>query len=93
MDEWISISMKISVLSRDDVGRLPYLSRCIKESMRLHTPVPLVMREVEREFELDGVTLPVGTTVDVNIHLMHNNKAVWGDDYQVSRIYDVQFYH
>ena len=57
---------------------------CIMESMRLHTPVPFIAREVDKEFELDGVTLPVGTKVQVYFHLMHNNKAVWGDDYKVS---------
>ena len=66
------------------MGRLPYLTMCIKESMRLHAPVPYIGREVDKEFELDGVTLPVGTKVQVHFHLMNNNKAVWGDDCKVS---------
>ena len=56
---------------------------CIKESLRLHTPVPIIGRQVETEFEMEGVTLPTGTLIDVHIHQMHINKAVWGEDCQV----------
>ena len=71
------------IFRRDDLGRLPYLALCIKESMRLHTPVPIVGRQVDTEFEIEGVTLPIGTLIDVHIHQMHNNKAVWGEDCHV----------
>ena len=73
------------ICCRDDFGRLPYLTMCIKEAMRLHSPVPVIGREVDTEFEIEGVTLPVGTLIDVNIYQMHNNKAVWGEDCGVGR--------
>ena len=52
--------------------------------MRLHTPVPSISRAVEEEFVLDGVTIPVGVNVEINIHSLHNNEAVWGTDYNVN---------
>ncbi len=53
---------------------------CIKEAMRLNTPVPGIGRETSKDFELEGVTLPKGTTIVLSVHLLHSNKAVWGED-------------
>ena len=72
-----------SFISREDLGNLPYLTRCIKESMRLHSPVPNVAREVDTEFDIEGVTLPVGSRLCVNIVGLHHNKTVWGEDTEV----------
>ena len=52
----------------------------IKESMRLNPPVPFIAREATKDFELDGVTLPEGTRLNIAIYLLHTNKAVWGED-------------
>ena len=53
---------------------------CIKESMRLNSPVPSVSRLTTKDFELDGIVLPKGTPISLPIHLIHTNKAVWGED-------------
>ena len=65
--------------------------------MRLHAPVPLIGREIEKELDLDGVRLPAGTNVQVSIIGVHNNPAVWGSDVTVlTLLYYVfwqQFHH
>ena len=63
-------------------GNLPYLTRCIKEPMRLHSPVP----NVDTEFDIEGVTLPVGSRLCVNIEGLHHNKAVWEEDTKVTTV-------
>ena len=52
--------------------------------MRLHTPVPIIGREVKTELTLEGIKIPRGTNVEVNIFALHHNEAVWGEDYNVS---------
>ena len=56
---------------------------CIKEGMRLHSPIPHIARVADREFELEGHTIPVGARVTIHVHQLHHNTAVWGDDHDV----------
>ena len=66
--------------------RLPYLNRCIKECLRLHTPVPFAVRSAAEDFELEGYTIPKGTDISANIYMLHHNETVWGDDHMVCMI-------
>ena len=68
------------------MNKLPYLTQCLKEAMRLHSPVPFIGRELSQELTLEGVTLLPGTFIDINICTLHHNPHVWGENYQVSEI-------
>ena len=63
---------------------MPYLYQCIREAIRLHTPVPMVAREIESEVEIEGVTLKPGSMVDIFIVALHHNEHVWGKDHMVA---------
>ena len=63
----------------EDFNRLPYLTQCIKESMRLHPPVPIVTRKLEKPLTIDGRTAPPGMVVDIAIWNIHHNPQVWPD--------------
>ena len=52
--------------------------------MRLHSPVPNILREVDNEFVLEGVRLASGTNITIAINLLHHNEEIWGDDVHVS---------
>ncbi|KAK8778352.1 hypothetical protein V5799_020304 [Amblyomma americanum] len=62
-----------------DLKQLPYLECCLKESLRMCPPFPMIGRELDEELVLDGYTVPAGTTCMVNIHSLHRNKEQYDD--------------
>ena len=47
-------------MNRDDLSRLQYVSMCIKEALRLHTPVPMIERMITKDMYIDGYFVPAG---------------------------------
>lgn len=73
----------------DDCSKLPFLTRCVMETLRLW---PAVATGTYRELQfadtvkgLDGtpVELPKGTYVQVQTWTRHRSKALWGPDADV----------
>jgi cytochrome P450 len=65
-----------------DAAKLPYLSACIKEGMRLHPSVGLTLpRYVPKGGTvLAGKYIPEGTTVGINANVYHYDTSIFGDD-------------
>lgn len=55
---------------------MKYLEKVIKESLRLFPSVPLVARELIVPMTLQGVTIPPGNQVIVNLYNLHRNEKV-----------------
>ncbi len=53
-------------VSYQALREIPLLENCLKETLRLHPPLILLMRKVVREFECEGYAIPAGTTVGVS---------------------------
>ncbi|XP_020824985.1 cytochrome P450 4F3-like isoform X1 [Phascolarctos cinereus] len=62
----------------DDLAQMPFLTMCIKESLRLHPPVGMVSRCCTKDIQLpDGRIIPKGNICLVSIFGTHYNPAVW----------------
>ena len=76
-----------------DFRRLPFMTRCIMETLRLHTPVPNgSFRELIKDEYIHGkkgmVFVPKGTYVQLFNYSRHINKELWGvdaDDFNPNR--------
>ena len=64
-------------LEYNDLKDLKYTQWCIKEAMRLYTPVDSIFRELQEDMELDGQWYPKGMLIQVPIHTVHYNPLVW----------------
>ncbi|KAK3084486.1 hypothetical protein FSP39_014278 [Pinctada imbricata] len=64
---------------RDDIMKFRYLPCFLKEVMRMYTPVPVIARKTSQPHVLDGIEIPEGTYVDINIYHMHHHPDVWED--------------
>ncbi|XP_055975263.1 cytochrome P450 4F3-like isoform X2 [Sorex fumeus] len=67
-------------LEWDDLASLPFLTMCIKESLRLHPPVTVVSRCCSQDVPLpDGRVIPKGVICLISIFGTHHNPSVWPD--------------
>ena len=72
-----------------DMKKLPFLTRCVTETLRLWPVVPNgTFRQLSYDDKVKGpggemVTLPKGTFVQVTTIGRHRNKELWGEDADV----------
>lgn len=61
----------------EDLEKLEITTRCIKEALRMHSPVPAIMRELNEPLAIKGVTLPKSCVIEIPLWSLHNNPHVW----------------
>ncbi|XP_078593027.1 cytochrome P450 4B1-like isoform X2 [Branchiostoma floridae x Branchiostoma japonicum] len=62
----------------DLLPSLRYITMCVKEAMRMFSPVPMIFRQLESPLTFpDGRTLPEGARVVIGINTLHHNSHVW----------------
>ena len=78
----------------DELNALPYLDSVVRETMRLHAPVPSTVRVATKDDILplskpftdkrgriqEGITIRKGQTVMIPILAMNRAKWIWGED-------------
>ncbi|KAF3018818.1 hypothetical protein E8E14_004443 [Neopestalotiopsis sp. 37M] len=70
------------VITYTDASKLPYFQACLKESLRIHNPVPMGLPRIAPAggLTIGDRTIPAGTTVSVNPWVIHHSKEIWGPD-------------
>ncbi|GBP16727.1 Cytochrome P450 4c3 [Eumeta japonica] len=65
---------------KEDIQKMQFMERVLKESMRLYTVVPIIARHVDKDIYLPhcGVTIPAGAGAVVCTLGVHRNKRIWG---------------
>ncbi|XP_044261196.1 cytochrome P450 4C1-like [Tribolium madens] len=61
----------------EDIHKMEYLERVIKETLRLFSPVPFVLRAVDQDVKLDSCTIPTGSIVLIPIYHISRKPEFW----------------
>ncbi|XP_014499014.1 licodione synthase-like [Vigna radiata var. radiata] len=72
-----SVVGKNKVVEECDCENLPYLKAIVKETFRLHPPVPMVNRICVEECKIENYVIPKNTLLFVNVWSMGRNPKYW----------------
>jgi cytochrome P450 len=65
--------------THEDLPRLELLLRCFKEAMRLYPPIPILIRETEREISLGGHRIPRDSVLLISPYATQHRADLWKD--------------
>ena len=67
------------IITDEDLGKMQYLKAVIRETLRLHTPIPLLGRVSREDITVMGYEIPANTLVITNIWAIGRDPASWDE--------------
>jgi cytochrome P450 len=61
----------------DDIPKLQYTEKVLRESMRLYPPVWTIGRRVENDYSVGEYTIPAGSSILMSQYVMHHNPKYY----------------
>ncbi|TVU30004.1 hypothetical protein EJB05_21604, partial [Eragrostis curvula] len=79
-----------AVMEEADISKLPHLQAVVKETLRLHPVVSLGYYQAMATTQVQGYTIPKGSTILVNYWAIHRKGDVWihPDKFMPERFFD-----
>lgn len=77
--DWLAKGMDATCLpAREDLSKLELSEACLKESLRLYSVVPCVMRQTINPTKVGkNHIIPGGCNININIQSVHHNEQYW----------------
>uniref|UniRef100_UPI003B5C9B81 cytochrome P450 4C1-like n=1 Tax=Leguminivora glycinivorella TaxID=1035111 RepID=UPI003B5C9B81 len=67
-------------ITMEDISNLPYLDRCIKESLRMYPPVHFISRKLSEDVRLSNkYDVPAGVGCHISIFDLHHREDLYPD--------------
>jgi len=76
-DELVSVVGESGDITNDNAPKLKYLEMVNKEALRIKPSVPVIMRTLTEDLQLDDITIPAGCAAAIRIWEMHRDPQYW----------------
>ncbi|RZC76141.1 hypothetical protein C5167_000307 [Papaver somniferum] len=73
------VGKNVRLVDESDLPNLPYIQAIFKEVLRLHPPVPMLLRESAKDCTVAGYDIPAKTWLFVNVWSITRNPSYWKD--------------
>jgi cytochrome P450 len=79
LDELGSVINSNKTPTVDDIPKLKFTEKVLRESMRLYPPVWMIGRSVDNEYALGKYTIPAGSTILMSQYVMHHDPRYYNE--------------